>query len=147
MKKIEDLVFTVTKILSYAVFFNCSKLTRGTRTAYFFLSSRWRFFVEQMTFWKKVSSSRDSSRCISSSWPWLDKSTDRQYVPEIFSASLLLLYIQNFNPINWTTKIHVYWLKILRPQNYIILALRLNSFEQLKNSKTLDISYRNHYFR
>ena len=50
MKKIEDFVFTVTKILSSArkfeqmqfFFINCSKLTRGTRTAY--------FFVEQLTF-------------------------------------------------------------------------------------------------
>ncbi len=29
------------------------------------------FCVEQLTFLKKVSSSQDSSRCISSSWPWL----------------------------------------------------------------------------
>ncbi len=80
MKKIELLYFTVAKncvstarhCRAVALFsINCSKLTRGTRMAYFFLSSRWRFSVEQMTFSKKVSSSQDSSRCISSSWPWL----------------------------------------------------------------------------
>ena len=49
----------------------CSKLTRGTCTAYFFLLSRWHFSVEQSRFLKKVSSSRDLSRWISSSWPWL----------------------------------------------------------------------------
>ncbi len=50
MKKIEDLFFTVTKILSSAqkfeqmhFFINCSKTKCGTRTAYFCLSSSWHF--------------------------------------------------------------------------------------------------------
>ncbi len=80
MKKIELLYFTVAKncvstawhCRAVALFFiNCSKLTQRTRTAYFFLSSRWHFSVEQSRFLKKVSSSWDSSSCISSSWPWL----------------------------------------------------------------------------
>ncbi len=35
------------------------------------MSSRWHFSVEQSRFLKNVSSSRDSSSCIWSSWPWL----------------------------------------------------------------------------
>ncbi len=71
MKKIEDLFFTVTKILSTA---------RNFEQLYFFYhlleNEMWYRYdilltVEQLTFLKKVSSSRDSSRCISSSWPWL----------------------------------------------------------------------------
>jgi hypothetical protein len=91
-KKIEDLFFTVTKILSTA---------RNFEQLHIFLSSAWKqnvlhvrhtfvcravdtFCVEQLTFLKKVSSSRDLSRCISSSWPWLlisDKNASFKWFP------------------------------------------------------------------
>jgi hypothetical protein len=65
-------VSTARHCWAVALFFiNCSKLTCGTRTAYFFLSSRWHFSVEQSRFLRKVSRSRYSSRRILSSWPWL----------------------------------------------------------------------------
>ena len=71
MKKIEDLYFTVSIILSSAQnfeqlhFFLSTARTHVRHT--FFLSSRCHFSVEQSRFLKKVLSSRDSSSCISSS--------------------------------------------------------------------------------
>ena len=60
------------KILSSCTFFiNCSKTKCGTRTAYFCLSSSWHFLCWADDIFEKVSSSGDSSSCISSSWPWL----------------------------------------------------------------------------
>ena len=84
-------------------FINCSKLTRGTRTAYFFLSSRWHFLVEQMTFLKKVLSSRDSSRCISSSWPWLRHNEWVCCIRKNEKSKKILLAIRIIEPwrLNW----------------------------------------------
>ncbi len=75
MKKIEDLFFTVTKIRKFEqMHFFYQLLENEMWYTYGILLSVEQltlFCVEQMTFLKKVSISRDSSRCISSSWPWL----------------------------------------------------------------------------
>ena len=62
MKKIEDLFFTVTKILSTARKRNVVHVQHT-----FVCRAVDAFCVKQMTFLKNVSSSRDSSSCISSS--------------------------------------------------------------------------------
>jgi len=76
MKNIEDLFFTVTKIRADAIFLSTARKQNVVHVRHTFVCRAVdTFCVEQMTFLKKVSSSRDSSRCISSSWPWLRKAS------------------------------------------------------------------------
>jgi hypothetical protein len=78
MKKIEDLYFTVSIILSSArnfeqfhFFYQLLKIDTWNTYGILFFVKQLTFFCWADDFFKKVSSSWDSSSCISSSWPWL----------------------------------------------------------------------------
>jgi hypothetical protein len=120
MKKIEDFFFycrknfvICSKIRADALFLSTAQNwhvehvqhTFFCRADDIFLSSRWHFSVEQSRFLKKVSSSRDSRSCFSSSWPWLVFNWDfKESIFAFFKTHtagnfLPLFYLRHFHSI------------------------------------------------